>query len=174
VVIDEAHNMRNRNGAYWASLALRDSAAIRIACTATPLHTRSEDIASMGRVIGHKNFDKDADGIEKDHVRALNSTRRDLRKKHREALGSTVDGYLAGEAADESILGPIRDLCLDHVKVWKNLFDDAIIRRSGLSKSWGGKMVVDIPTTITQSAWCNLTKDERQHIEITAADASKT
>jgi hypothetical protein len=174
LVIDEAHNMRNRNSAYWACLGLRDSSAIRIACTATPLHTRSEDIASMGRLIGHKAFDKDCDVVERNHSRLLNSTRRDLRKKHMEALGDNVDGYLAGEAVDESILGPIRELCLEHVLVWKRFFEDAIIRRSGSSTSWGGKRVVDIPTTIIQSAWCNLSDKEREHIEAAAADASQT
>jgi hypothetical protein len=38
--IDEAHNCRNINKAYWATFALRENAEMAVAMTATPVTTR--------------------------------------------------------------------------------------------------------------------------------------
>ncbi|KAF8054482.1 P-loop containing nucleoside triphosphate hydrolase protein [Lyophyllum atratum] len=50
VTVDEAHHMRNMGRKHTAILRLLEQATIRLAMTATPLHTSSRDLSAMGRI----------------------------------------------------------------------------------------------------------------------------
>ncbi|KAF8054476.1 P-loop containing nucleoside triphosphate hydrolase protein [Lyophyllum atratum] len=56
VTVDEAHRMRNMGRKHTAILRLLEQATIRLAMTATPLHTSSRDLSAMGRIVGLPHF----------------------------------------------------------------------------------------------------------------------
>ncbi|KAJ3560425.1 hypothetical protein NP233_g10845 [Leucocoprinus birnbaumii] len=56
VTVDEAHHLRNLGIKHTATLRLLEKSNLRLIMTATPLHTSSKDISSLGRLVGISYF----------------------------------------------------------------------------------------------------------------------
>ncbi|KAF5370979.1 hypothetical protein D9615_010044 [Tricholomella constricta] len=63
-IVDEAHHMRNIGKRHSAVLRILQQTKLRLIMTATPLHTSSKDIASMGRLVGIPHFFTEESHIE--------------------------------------------------------------------------------------------------------------
>ncbi|RDB19056.1 Transcription regulatory protein SNF2 [Hypsizygus marmoreus] len=148
-VVDEAHHMRNMGRKHAAALRVLQQSSVRIIMTATPLHTSSKDIASMGRLVGIPYFFTEASYIEeKSDAAAVRRAKK---------LDDDGEALLAEQLR---AVKRLQGYCLGH-----------FLRRTTESRDFEGKVLLPLPPYIEILGVLTLTERETKIVQTRAEDA---
>ncbi|RXW12083.1 hypothetical protein EST38_g13772 [Candolleomyces aberdarensis] len=152
VTIDEAQGVKNTGPKHTSALRILDQALVRIVLTATPLHTSTKDIASMGRLVGIPYFftDKAYQDQVSDNAR--------LRR-------AKVERDEEEQAEENDVADPLKIAQVEISKRMSAYFDNRVIRRVADSKDYDGKKLISLPLLTVIHGALNLTEREKDLLE---------
>ncbi|KIJ57836.1 hypothetical protein HYDPIDRAFT_34751, partial [Hydnomerulius pinastri MD-312] len=163
-IVDEAHEFRNMNSAFYALLETTRSSSVRLLLTATPLYTCPKDLHSLGRLARVAAFcGQSGDDDEHEHWKRLRNARRNITPEDRKVSEEHQLRKLNGETGARPFLPSMQALTnvMEHwVNDIKRRFGDRVIRRTIQSKRFDGRMINDsLPPCLTID--CPVYFDER-------------
>ncbi|RXW14683.1 hypothetical protein EST38_g11168 [Candolleomyces aberdarensis] len=152
VTIDEAQGVKNTGPKHTSALRILDQALVRIVLTATPLHTSTKDIASMGRLVGIPYFFTDM--AYQDQVSDNSRLRRAKAERDEE-----------GQGEENDVADPLKMAQVEISTRMSAYFDNRVIRRVADSKDYDGKKLISLPLLTVIHGALNLTEREKDLLE---------
>ena len=152
VVIDEAHDIRNRTRSF--SYLCRE-APVALLMTATPLHTSPVDLYNLGAMIGipklasESAFDSFQSSMKEIAKLKKKVTGDDL-EDERERLANTAGTAIDYEEIMPLSVSKVRDASMEVVRELGRSFLGRIIRRTAASKDWKGDALNQLDPFIHQ------------------------
>ncbi|KAG1720207.1 hypothetical protein EDB19DRAFT_1836093 [Suillus lakei] len=95
--MDEGHDFRNQNNAWYAVLEVMKVSKVRLFSTATPLFTSPKDLCNIGRLLHIPYFSRqDGDDLENKEWKALCAACHVITKEDKELTASHTIARMAG------------------------------------------------------------------------------
>jgi hypothetical protein len=170
VSIDEAHEMRNLNSNFYATLEITKVAIIKLLSSGTPLYTSPkvcllslsvnmnsefpQDLCNLGRLARIPYFvGRDGDDREKEHWKKLRAARRALTREDKEEAAAHTIQRMSGEQTEyeePEVKMRIRKVTSAWIAAIKRGYSGRVIRRTVESKTFDGRKVNDtlVPYTM--------------------------
>ncbi|KAJ2911463.1 hypothetical protein MD484_g8951, partial [Candolleomyces efflorescens] len=155
LILDEAQVARNYGSTHSAVLLILKQAHARLVLTATPLQTRTEDIAAIGRMVGIPHFSSDK------HMEELTQDAAAIRRARAE-LGSG--------AMDELEANPVVALQVEASLRMQGEFMDRLIRRKATSLDYNKKPLLVLPTCDVIDVTVQLQEWELEYVDNSIPD----
>ncbi|KAG1727539.1 P-loop containing nucleoside triphosphate hydrolase protein [Suillus lakei] len=145
--VDEGHDFRNQNNAWYAVLEVMKVSRVRLFSTATPLFTSPKDLCNIGRLLRVPYFTgHNGDDLENEEWKALRAARRVISKEDKELAARHTIQRMAGSKENHQepeSKARVRAITTAWIMKIKLGYNGRVIRRTVESQRFDGKKIND-------------------------------